>query len=381
MTTVAIVLKTNQGGQWVLPQIHAIRELGGSVWVVIPAGEGRLRAALEVLGVDVVDSPFSFSFRPRLRGLSGLWRLREMLATRRPDVVFYHLYASALAARLASLGVVERRIHMVAGPLFLDNRWIRGAERLLMHLDSVVIAGSAYTAGEYRALGQPDGRLREIPYGIDLVRFQRGADERERLFSVSRATFVVVMVSYVYAPKRAVHRGRGIKGHEVLLEAWRQFAATHSRSLLVLVGGGFDQAGEDHRQQLMAQFGTDSDPNVRWLDSVEDVRPLYSSADLSVSPSLSENHGAALEASAMGVPSIVSDAGGLPETVTPDSGWVTPSGDIDALARCLSQARREFDVGCLAHRGAAARANVVQHFDVAACSAAVARVVLGSEPI
>ena len=93
------------------------------------------------------------------------------------------------------------------------------------------------------------------------------------------------------------------------------FRAHHPRAHLLLVGSGWGRAGEAHRKELIARYRVTADPNVTWLASVADVRPCYDAADVSVSPSFSEGHGAATEASAMGVPSIVSDAGGLPETV------------------------------------------------------------------
>jgi glycosyltransferase involved in cell wall biosynthesis len=377
MTRVTVVLKTNQGGMWVLPQIEELSARGAEVTVVIPGGEGRLRRALDARGSRVIESPFDFSFRPNLKLARGLWALRRVIRESRPDVVFYHLYASALASRLASLGLGVRRVHMVAGPLYLENASIRRVEQVLCRLDSHLIAGSAYTARAYRGLGMPTSRLSAIPYGVDTERFARGQDRRGELLNIDAETFVVVMVAYVYAPKSAVFPGVGIKGHDVLLAAWAEFAATHPDSLLVLVGSGFDDEGEAHRRRLVEQYAIDGDATIRWFESVDDVRPLYSSADLSVSPSLSENHGAALEASSMGLPSIVSDAGGLPETVTPETGWVVRAGDDAGLVAALEAARHEFDLGVLTHRGRAARSLMQAEFDVSGSVRGVAAVVLG----
>jgi glycosyltransferase involved in cell wall biosynthesis len=115
---------------------------------------------------------------------------------------------------------------------------------------------------------------------------------------------------------------------------------------------------------------------VVWSTSVDDVRDAYLRADLSVSPSLSENHGAALEAGAMGVPSIVSDAGGLPETVRPDSGWVVPAGSVEDLDAALEEAFAEWRLGTLRERGVNARSHVVREFDQSVASDRVAQVVL-----
>lgn len=373
---VTLVLKTNEGGLWVVPQLLALRAAGADVTAVIPPGSGRLRTALDTNAVRVVDSPFDFTFSSA-RSVRGLWRLRRTLSRTRPDVVFYHLYASALAARLATLGRRVRRVHMVAGPLYLESPTIRRVERVLMRLDHHLIAGSRFTADRYAELGYPTHRLSAVPYGVDLHHFAPTDDASPATDgSTALENFVVVMVAYVYAPKSAVFPGVGIKGHDILLEAWRDFRAARPEAHLVLVGSGFDEVGEEHRRYLIERYRIADDPSIEWVERVDDVRSYYERADVSVSPSLSENHGAVLEASAMRVPSIVSSAGALPEAVTSESGWVVPVGNAAALTEALVAAAAEKDSGSLALRGAAARRHMQDHFDVEVCATRVVERVL-----
>lgn len=369
MSTVVCVLKTNQGGLWAVPQMLAARERGHDICFVIPGGDGRLRRDLDAKGVPVVESAFDFSFRPSLRLVRGLLALRRQLRVLNADVFFYQLLASALAVRVATLGQRVRRVHMVAGPLYLDSRPIRAAERALCRLDHVLIGGSEHTAERYRRLGMPAERVRAIPYGVDLTRFDPVRVEPET--SVDPAVFTVIMVAYVYAPKKSVYPGVGIKGHEVILEAWNTFAKDHPGSQLVLVGAGFDEAGELHRTALKDRWGIAR--GVRWIDSVDDVRPWYAACQVSVSPSLSENHGAALEASGMECPSIVSDAGALPEAVIPgDTGWVVPRGQTEPLRVALGEAHTAWRTGKLSVMGTHARAFMAERFDQRSCATQVA---------
>ena len=375
MSRVTVVLKTNEGGMWILPQIAELAHRGHVVTTIIPAGDGRLRRALDEAGYPVAETTFGFSFQPRPRLPLDLLRLRRLVRSTRPDVLFYHLYASALATRIASLGLGVPRVHMVAGPLYLESRGIRLAERVLRRLDTHIIAGSRYTARRYRRIGQPPSRMSVVPYGVDLERFRPAPDQRVALLGCSATTLVAIMVAYVYAPKASVFPGVGIKGHEVLLDAWADFCVDHPPSLLVLVGGGFDQAGEEHRQSLIERHGGRANPNVQWVGSVDDVRPFYASADVSVSPSISENHGAALEASAMGLPLIVTDAGGLPETVVPGSGWVVPAGSVHDLTVALRRAAQLFHEGELATMGSVARDLAERRFDQATSTSLVAQAI------
>ncbi|WFE28429.1 glycosyltransferase family 4 protein [Solwaraspora sp. WMMD791] len=376
---IVVMLKTAEGGRWIVPQVEELRRRGHEVIVVLPAGPGRLRDLLQRGGVSMVDSPFRFRFRPGIATLVQLWRLRRLIRRLRPDVLQYHHYHAALAARLGTLGLGIARVFMVPGPLFLESRLIRASERFLVRLDDVVIAGSGCTAARYRSLGRADRSLPVVPYGVDTRAF-RPPDVATRLAARRRLelpddVFVAIMVAYVYAPKTLVHRGTGIKGHDVLLEAWRTFHRDRPQSRLILVGAGWDAAGEDHRQALIRRFDIAGDPSVDWYAGVVDVSRYYAAANVSVSPSLSENHGAALEAGAVAVPSIVSDAGGLPETVAPDSGWVVPAGDVDSLVAALHSAYAEFRSGGLRRRGMAARELVEQRFDSGDCARAVADVI------
>lgn len=72
---------------------------------------------------------------------------------------------------------------------------------------------------------------------------------------------------------------------------------------------------------------------------VPDPSPWYARAAIYLQPSLMESHGiAVLEAMAHGLPCVVSDAGGLPESVLDgDTGYLCPPGDAPCFARRLSQ--------------------------------------------
>lgn len=84
-------------------------------------------------------------------------------------------------------------------------------------------------------------------------------------------------------------------------------------------------------------------PNVEFPGFVADLQTFFSQIDLLVMPSRSEAWGlAALEAMARGIPVVASDIQGLAEIVEPgSSGWLFPPGDVDALVRCIGDARSD----------------------------------------
>jgi glycosyltransferase involved in cell wall biosynthesis len=378
----AISVKTAEGGRWIVPQILEARRRGIEVVAVIPAGRGRLATSLEELaendaGFSVIRSAFDFSFRPSIGCLRGLLRLRKQIRSLDVDVILYHLYATALAIRIATLFLPIRRVHMVAGPLYLESRLIRVVETFLARLDTVIVCGSEYTRARYLDIHVSASRLRMVPYGVDLDRFRPPEDKPRSAPDGLR----VIMVAYVYAPKSLAFAGRGIKGHADLLDAWRPFHDKHPHSTLTLVGSGFDEAGEAYRNRLLTALPAAPESlGLTWLTSVDDVRSLYEKADVSISPSLSENHGAALEASAMGLPCIVSDAGALPEAVDDASGWVHRAGDPASIETALELALAAKKAQRLVHMGGAARRLMEQEFDQARSATEVIDIVQSSRP-
>ncbi len=373
---IATLVKTGDGPLWIIPQVLAERAAGDEVVVLLPAphhADSRVARELAALGVEVVESPAPLRGGSPLAQLAGIRRLRTLLRALDVDVVHYHLYASALAARLATLGTRITRVHMVAGPLYLDNGLIRRVERVLCRLDHMLIASSGDIAARYTALGVPAHRLRTLSYGVDLARFTR-ADEKRRTraraeFDLPADEFVAVCVAYFYPPKRLVRPGQGVKGHEVLLAAWARFVERGGEGTLILLGGGYGEAGEQYRDRLRAWSATlPGADRIRWVESVTDVSPYYAAADVNVVSSWSESYGAGGEASACGVPSVSTAAGGLPELVDPETGWLVSLGDAAGLADGLRDAAAGRGGDAARQRSAAARLRAERLLDRRALS-------------
>jgi glycosyltransferase involved in cell wall biosynthesis len=334
---VAVVVKTNIGATWIVPQVREMTSRGHEVLVVVADEDGPLAERVQAVGAQVHRSG-AVGGTSIVKGLVAYPRMLRRLRKFRPDVVCSHLYRSTLVVRSAAPFVRAPRVHTVPGPLFLESPWIRRAERILQRLDSAVVATADVVDTRYADLGVPDERRFVVPYGVDL-QVRQPATEQQRLdarraLDIDPDERLFVCVAYFYAAKRLVLDGEDIKGHDVLLEAWRRHVSAGGRGTLLLVGGGFGPAGETRREALLAEY--ESTPGLVTIDSVDDVSPIYLAADVSVAPSRSENLGSAAEACAYGVPSIASNVGGLPQLVIPGStGWLVPPNDIDALQQVL----------------------------------------------
>ncbi len=128
-------------------------------------------------------------------------------------------------------------------------------------------------------------------------------------------------------------------------------------SKLLLVGEGPELSKIQCR---IRQLGLEE--RVHFLGKQEDVSQVISMADVLLLPSEKESFGlVALEAMACGVPTIGSDAGGIPELITHgETGFLSPIGDVEDMAKnaerllldkklheqfkqaCMFRARNEF---------------------------------------
>ncbi|NDC77663.1 MAG: N-acetyl-alpha-D-glucosaminyl L-malate synthase BshA [Chitinophagia bacterium] len=129
-------------------------------------------------------------------------------------------------------------------------------------------------------------------------------------------------------------------------------------SKLLLVGDGPERP---MAEDLVRQLGLCDD--VRMLGKQQDMEDIFVISDLFLLPSEYESFGlAALEAMAAGVPVVASDAGGIPEIVTPGSnGELAAVGDVESMASMAVSILGEDEVLEAYRKGARAQA---QRFDI-----------------
>ena len=154
------------------------------------------------------------------------------------------------------------------------------------------------------------------------------------------------------------------KGQHVFIEAAARLHERFPRARFFVIGGspGGFSAGYPERLQTLAR---DRGAPVEFLGHRTDVPHLLPGLDVFVMASFAEPFGlVTVEAMAAGVPVVATDVGGTPEIVSsPELGAVVPPGDADAMADAI--ARYLADAAYAARIADAARAHVVERFDIA----------------
>jgi glycosyltransferase involved in cell wall biosynthesis len=174
-----------------------------------------------------------------------------------------------------------------------------------------------------REYGVPASSIGVFQYGLDTTAFW---SKYAQGTSLRRPPGKKVIV----CPARLVF----IKGIDVLLEALSQLKRTRDDWVCWIAGDG------ELLPSLVGQaekLGLRDD--VQFLGYREDVAAILGLSDIFVLPSIQDNQPfSVMEAQMIGLPAVVSDAGGLPEMVEHGkTGLVSPVGDAKAMARHLGK--------------------------------------------
>jgi glycosyltransferase involved in cell wall biosynthesis len=219
--------------------------------------------------------------------------------------------------------------HPEYSPKFLGQRLSSERTMRTAWRARMVITVSEFSAREIRALyGLPAERIAVIANGVSDV-FRPSRDEaamqglRQRL-GLPAGGFILFVGG---ADPR--------KNHEVLVRAFASRAKAFKEYSLVLVGDVVHRFGD--LRQTLAAYGLGSRAVCPGRLGIEELRLLYSSADLFVFPSLYEGFGMpVLEAMACGAPVITSTTTALPE-VAGDAALLVDPTDPEALAEAMVQ--------------------------------------------
>ncbi len=203
---------------------------------------------------------------------------------------------------------------------------VASRKALLRHADCVTTCGPAFAVEVEAFAGLHAGRVRVVPFGVDLTLFRPPDPLPARVGGPGVVGFFKGFRE-VYGPK-------------VLLRAIPTVLKARPTTRFEFVGDGVQL---DECRALAANLGVDS--SIRWIPRQPNHRMPEHLArwDLTVIPSVHEAFGvAALEASAMQVAVIASDVGGLRDTVIDgETGVLVEPGSPDKLATAMVELLEE----------------------------------------
>ena len=185
------------------------------------------------------------------------------------------------------------------------QRYINDTEWLLTYEATEVIVNSNYMKNELQRLfGLPYDKINVIPNGINLNNFvgiERDYDFR-RQYAMDNEKIILYVGRLVYE-----------KGIQHLIAAMPKILSNYNDAKLIIVGKG---GMLDELKAETSNLGLDSKVYFTGYMDSKKIQKMYKCADVAVFPSTYEPFGiVALEAMLAGVPTVVSDIGGLDEIV------------------------------------------------------------------
>ncbi|MBW2508574.1 MAG: glycosyltransferase family 4 protein, partial [Deltaproteobacteria bacterium] len=345
-----------------LNQLERIRDEGYEVVGI--SADGPDVAAVEARGIPHFAVPMTRRFTP-LADLRALWALVRLMRRERFDVVHTHTPKAGLlgqlAARLSGVPVVVNTLHgfyFHDGTKPLPRRFYVWMERIAAKCSDSIFSQNREdiaTAVEER-IARPE-LVKWLGNGIDVARFDRRRLSDESLDALRRDIGLNPTAPVVGFVGRLVEE----KGILDLLQAAQSVAKAIPNVQFLIVGPYDEEKPDALRPDVGERYGLAD--RCRFLGMRHDMPELYALMDVLVLPSYREGFPRApMEASAMGVPTVVTDIRGCREAVEDGvNGLLFPVGDVDALADALVGLLR--DDARRGQMGAAARVMAEERFD------------------
>ncbi len=333
--------------------------------VVGASAPGPHVAAVEARGVRHVEVPLSRSMFTPLQDLRALWRLYRVFRRESFDIVHTHTPKPGLlgqiAARLAGVPVVVNTIH---GFYFHEgtNRWMRrlfiAAEKVAARCSDAVLFQSREDLETAVREGICDKhKAYYLGNGIDVERFDRRCLSEARLRELRRQLGISDRCRVVGFVGRLVAE----KGFVDLLAAMRTVRRVVPDVRLLIVGETDSHKSDAVSPAIAVRHGVDD--ICVFAGWRQEVPETYALMDVLALPSYREGFPRSpMEASAMGIPSVVTDIRGCREAVEDGvNGLLVPPGDPDALAEALLKTVADRELA--ATMGAAGRSLARARFD------------------
>jgi len=345
-----------------LNQLESLQEAGYSITGVSAAGPHT--SALEERGIGHIPVKMTRSITP-IADVEALWQLYTIMRRERFTIVHCHTPKAELlgqiAARLAGVPIVVdtfRGIYDRRGTGRLRRWLLTTMARLGSSCADLVLCQSREAMEAMIRDGFCDReRIAHLGNGIDVRQFDRARLNTDDLDRARRELGLDPSRPVVGFTGRLVRE----KGILDLLAAMQLVRSQFPGAQLLVVGPADHDKSDAITPELAREYAIDGDCVFAGLRT--DMPVMYGLMDVFVLPSYREGFPRApMEASAMGVPCVVTDIPGCREVVEHGrNGLLVPVGSISALAFAIAALLRHRDVA--ERLGQAGRQKALDSFD------------------
>lgn len=312
----------NIGGQELqaLQQMRALNEVGFQA-ILLCKPNSVISARARCDGIEVQEVPFRNAFH-----IPSLIQLFRLAKDKGPVAMFCHGSHDALICAL--VGMIEALLTGKRIPVFRVKTFQHGYPLSFAYnyLFTGTIIPSKYLRSRFLANSAIQSKKFRVLYpGIDFAALDSLLDQLPDDVQSWLDTHPGPVISH-----GAILRGE--KGHSTILKALVLVKKVFPNVRYLIAGEGQD------KPLLEAEVGAlDLNENVLIMGILKKIAPLLRKSDLAVLPSLVEPLGMfQIEAQYLEIPIVVSNAGGIPETmVDQKTGLMIESGHVEEWANAI----------------------------------------------
>ncbi|HRQ37749.1 MAG TPA: glycosyltransferase family 4 protein [Chloroflexota bacterium] len=319
-----------------LNQLRSLQAAGYEVVGISASGPDV--PVLEASGIRHIAVPMTRRFSP-LPDLLSLWRLYQVMRRERFTIVHTHNPKPGLlgqvAAWMTGTPIIVNTVHGFYFHEGMKPFWRRfyiTVEQIAARCSDVILSQNSedmLTAVTTHIC--PPEKIKYLGNGIDIARFNRNCLSPESIVQSRAALGIPPGAPVVGFVGRLVAE----KGILELLAAARQVVTQIPQTRFLIVGPLDTEKADALTPTIAADYNL-ADACI-FTGMRQDMPEMYALMDVFVLPSHREGFPRSpMEASAMGVPCVVTDIRGCREAVTHGrNGYLTPLGDTDTLAAAI----------------------------------------------
>lgn len=261
------------------------------------------------------------------------FKLAKILKKEKIDIIHTHdstanLYAIA-AVKIAGRGKIFNTEH---GGIYFESNGKKIINRLLCHLNKKMVCVSNSIRDDLVKMGLPKNRLKVIPNGIDLEKFNISIDldKKRAELGLNDSDFIICSVGRLSKEKN----------QKMLLDSVKPILSEIPNAKFLIVGDGpMKRQLEDYAVELKIS------PATRFLGMRTDVPEILQISHCFISCSDFESFGLSIvEAMIAGIPVIATDAGGVKEIITNNiTGVLIPKNSRQSLFEATLKIRNDVE--------------------------------------
>lgn len=311
--------------------------------ILVSSDEERLERLGKAQGVATHSIPLTRTISP-LRDLRCLYQMYRFFKKEKPDIVHTHTPKAGIIGMLAAfLARVPVKMHTIAGLPLMETKGLK--RFVLMMVEKVTYRCADWVYPNAKGLKTfieehrlcPSDKIKILgngsSNGIDTQYFDPEKVSKSSIHTI-KSNMRIGAKDFVFC---FIGRLVGDKGINELVHAFTSLSQKYPQIKLVLVGEE-EKFLDPLHPEISIQIK--NHPHIYSVGYQNDIRPYLALSDIFVFPSYREGFpNVVLQASAMEVPSIVSNINGCNEIVRDqENGWWVPVKSTAVLIQKMEEA-------------------------------------------